>query len=154
MSPSSTSSAGPPEPIAKDDLLPYLPELAEALRRSMSTQVPAVLHAHYWMSGLVAAEVAEPAGVPLVQTFHALGVVKRRVQRRHDTSPPERVRVERQLARTATRVIASCTDEARELMSMGAPRSRVDIVPSGVDTELFRPVGPAAPARRVRVCWP
>lgn len=138
-------SAGPPEPIAKDDLLPYLPELAEALRRSMSTQVPAVLHAHYWMSGLVAAEVAEPAGVPLVQTFHALGVVKRRVQRRHDTSPPERVRVERQLARTATRVIASCTDEARELMSMGAPRSRVDIVPSGVDTELFRPVGPAAP---------
>ncbi len=99
----------------------------------MSTQVPAVLHAHYWMSGLVAAEVAEPAGVPLVQTFHALGVVKRRVQRRRDTSPPERVRVERQLARTATRVIASCTDEARELMSIGYPRSRVDIVPSGVD---------------------
>lgn len=138
-------NAGPPEPVGKDDLVPHLPELAEALRRSISIDAPAVLHAHYWMSGLVAAEVAEQAGVPLVQTFHALGVVKRRVQRGRDTSPPERVRVERELARTATRVIASCTDEARELVSMGAPRSRIDIVPSGVDTELFTPTGAATP---------
>jgi D-inositol-3-phosphate glycosyltransferase len=141
-------NAGPPGPIAKDDLVPYLPELAEALRRSLSTDVPAVLHAHYWMSGLVAAEVSEQTGVPLVQTFHALGVVKRRVQRGRDTSPPERVPVERELARSATRVIASCTDEARELVRMGAPRARIDIVPSGVDTELFTPFGPVAPRPR------
>ncbi len=146
--------AGPPEPIAKDDLLPYLPELAEALRRSMSTQVPAVLHAHYWMSGLVAAEVAEPAGVPLVQTFHALGVVKRRVQRRHDTSPPERVRVERQLARTATRVIASCTDEARELVSMGARAPASTSCPPASTPSCSARSGRLRPARRVRVCWP
>jgi D-inositol-3-phosphate glycosyltransferase len=141
-------SAGPPEPIAKDDLVPYLPELADALRRSVSTDVPGVLHAHYWMSGLVAAEVSEQTGVPLVQTFHALGVVKRRVQRGRDTSPPERVRVERELSRSATRIIASCTDEAGELVRMGAPRPRIDIVPSGVDTELFSPSGRVAPRPR------
>jgi glycosyltransferase involved in cell wall biosynthesis len=46
-------------------------------------------------------------------------------------------------------VLASCTDEARELVAMGTPRAAIDIVPSGVDVDLFRPDGPVAPLPRV-----
>jgi D-inositol-3-phosphate glycosyltransferase len=65
--------------------------------------------------------------------------VKRRWQGSSDTSPPERIGAERLIARAAALVIATCTDEVRELRSMGAPADRIEIVPCGVDLELFSP---------------
>jgi D-inositol-3-phosphate glycosyltransferase len=138
--------AGPPGSIAKDDLLPYIPTFAKELEQRLARERPDVIHAHFWMSGLAAAAAA-PLGLPVVQTFHALGVVKRRHQGKDDTSPPSRERAEQQLARTATRVIASCTDEVNELQAMGCARSAIDVVPSGVDLEAFTPAGRAMPRR-------
>jgi D-inositol-3-phosphate glycosyltransferase len=141
--------AGPAEEIAKDDLLPHLPAMSADLERRLGAFRPVVLHAHFWMSGLVTLPVARAYGIPLVQTFHALGSVKRRHQGRADSSPRRRPAEEARLARSATRLTASCTDEFRELVALGAKRSRIDIVPSGVDRSLFRPDGPTAarPAR-------
>jgi glycosyltransferase involved in cell wall biosynthesis len=80
-----------------------------------------------------------------VQTFHALGSVKRRHQGAADTSPAHRIAYERELGRAVDRVIVQCEDERRELLRLGVPRSRMALVPSGVNTERFRPVGPSAP---------
>jgi D-inositol-3-phosphate glycosyltransferase len=49
------------------------------------------------------------------------------------------------VARTATWVTATCTDEVFELMRMGRPRARISIVPCGVNLDLFTPVGTQAP---------
>jgi glycosyltransferase involved in cell wall biosynthesis len=86
-----------------------------------------------------------------VQTFHALGSVKRRHQGAADTSPAGRIRYERHLGRTADRVIVQCRDEIRELLRLGVPRSRMDLVPSGVNTERFSSRGPAVPRAGGRV---
>ena len=64
---------------------------------------PDLVHAHFWMSGLAAASQAGEAGRPLVQTFHALGVVERRHQGDADTSPAARIPLERALARRGER---------------------------------------------------
>jgi glycosyltransferase involved in cell wall biosynthesis len=82
--------------------------------------------------------------VPVVQTFHALGETKRRFQGGNDTSPPVRIRMERALARNVDRVIATSTDEVSELVRLGAPRSRITVVPCGVDVDEFSPDGPVA----------
>jgi D-inositol-3-phosphate glycosyltransferase len=137
--------AGPPEPIPKDELLPHMDDLAAGLRRSWRVDPPDVVHAHFWMSGLAALRAGRPLGLPVVQTFHALGVVKRRHQGAKDTSPPSRVRDERFLARQADRIVATCSDEVFELVRMGADLHRVTVVPCGVDLGLFRPDGPAEP---------
>jgi D-inositol-3-phosphate glycosyltransferase len=137
--------AGPPEPIPKDELLPHMDELAAGLRRSWRVDPPDVVHAHFWMSGLAALRAGWPLGLPIVQTFHALGVVKRRHQGAKDTSPPSRIRDERSLARQADRIVATCSDEVFELVRMGADLHRVTVVPCGVDLGLFRPDGPAEP---------
>jgi glycosyltransferase involved in cell wall biosynthesis len=137
--------AGPPRAIAKDDLLPYIPALGRALAIRLGADRPDVVHAHFWMSGVAACAAARSLHIPVVQTFHALGAVKRRYQGAADTSPPSRVDDERQVAREVNRVIASCTDEADELIAMDCPRTSIDIVPSGVDLELFTPDGPVAP---------
>jgi glycosyltransferase involved in cell wall biosynthesis len=96
------------------------------------------------MSGLAALAATRELDVPVVQTFHALGVTKRRFQGRLDTSPPVRIRMERALARDVDRVLATSTDEVSELLRLGAVRSRITVVPSGVDVEQFSPDGPVA----------
>ena len=140
--------AGPARPIPKDDLLPHMEEFGARLRRSFRDDPPDVVHAHFWMSGMAALTAARPLGIPVAQTFHALGVVKRRHQGAKDTSPPSRLREEATLAREVDRIVATCSDEVFELVRMGADLRRVAVVPCGVDLGMFRADGPCAPRRR------
>jgi glycosyltransferase involved in cell wall biosynthesis len=138
--------AGPARELPKDALLRYMPAFGAHLAQRWAADPPTVVHAHFWMSGLAAlAGVRELRDVPVVQTFHALGSVKRRHQGTADTSPPERLRLESALARQAAQVIATCSDEVGELIRLGVHRSRVSVVPCGVDVDVFTPVGPTAP---------
>ena len=131
--------AGPPADVPKDELLPHVPALAEGLAARWSERPPDLVHAHFWMSGLASLRAADAVGVPVLQTFHALGSVKRREQGAADTSPPSRVAAEEHLCRWVDRVVATCRDEVRELEALGLPPGRASIVPCGVDVEAFTP---------------
>jgi type III pantothenate kinase len=142
--------AGPPREIPKDDLLGYMDAFADDLARQWATDRPDVVHAHFWMSAHAALAAARPLGIPVVQTFHALGVVKRRYQGEKDTSPPERLGIEQEIVRRADRLVCTCTDEVFELVRLGADRSRLVVIPCGVDLDRFRPDGPREPRRAGR----
>jgi len=139
--------AGPPEPISKDDLLPFMDTFADELRAAWRRRPPDLVHAHFWMSGRAALAAAEPLELPVVQTFHALGVVKRRHQGVKDTSPGGRIEDERRISRAADGIIATCSDEVFELARLGADPERIRVVPCGVDLDLFTPTGPAESRR-------
>ncbi len=139
--------AGPPKPILKDDIYPHVGAFGRLLRDAWLARRPDVVHAHFWMSGLAALASAQAIGIPVVQTFHALGIVKRRYQGGKDTSPPGRIDHERWIARRANEVIATCSDEVFELVRLGADRRRITVVPCGVDLGIFRPDGPAESRR-------
>ena len=131
--------AGPPEALPKDALLAHMPAFGRFLAKQWRDEPPDVAHAHFWMSGIATLRAARRCDVPTVQTFHALGVVKRRHQGVQDTSPPTRLRLERSVARTADWVAATCTDEVFELVRLGRPRSRISVIPCGVDLDRFCP---------------
>jgi glycosyltransferase involved in cell wall biosynthesis len=135
--------AGPPREVPKDELWPHMREFAAHVQRSLERDRPALVHAHFWMSGAAAVWAAEGLDLPVVQTFHALGIVKRRHQGAADTSPRQRLGVERDLLQRVHRVIATCSDEVFELARMDADLRRVDVVPCGVDLSQFNPDGPA-----------
>lgn len=137
--------AGPPKKLPKDELLPYMGEFGRVLRSRWAKERPDVVHAHFWMSGLASILAARDLDIPVTQTFHALGAVKRRYQGKNDTSPPERIRLERMIAKQADRVIATCSDEVFELARMGLPRSRASVVPCGVDLGRFTADGATLP---------
>jgi glycosyltransferase involved in cell wall biosynthesis len=105
---------------------------------------PDIVHAHFWMSGLAALAGARDHGLPVVQTFHALGVVKRRHQGAEDTSPEARIRLEVAIARDVAMVLATSSDEAFELARLGVPSHCISIIPCGVNITAFRPDGPVA----------
>jgi D-inositol-3-phosphate glycosyltransferase len=134
--------AGPCTALAKDLLRPYMPAFGAALHSRWAADRPDVVHAHYWMSGLAALEGVTTLRIPYAQTFHALGVVKRRLLQDQDTSPPERVPSEILLGRRADVVVATSTAELRELAQMKALGRPARVVPCGVDTDLFTPDGP------------
>jgi glycosyltransferase involved in cell wall biosynthesis len=153
--------AGPVRPIPKDEIWQHLPQVSDQLARYWEARRPDVVHAHFWMSGAAAAAALGRGGsgrhlgdrdhqktgrkrsaVPLVQTFHALGTVKRRHQGDADTSPPQRLEVEAALAGSVDRILATCHDEVDELRAMGVLHDRVSVVPCGVDTSVFTPAAP------------
>jgi len=143
--------AGPPKEVPKDALLPYMRQFGAHLAGRLLADPVDIVHSHFWMSGLAAVPATREAGVPLIHTFHALGVVKRRHQGTNDTSPADRLRLERALCRDVTHVIATCTDEVRELSGMRLPPHRVSVVPCGVDVAAFSPDGPVAVRRGPRL---
>ncbi len=131
--------AGPPEVLPKDGLLQHMSDFERCLVEQWRDEPPDVAHAHFWMSGLATLRAARRRDVPVVQTFHALGVVKRRHQGGQDTSPPARLKLEQSIARTADWIAATCTDEVFELVRLGRPRSAMSVIPCGVDLARFRP---------------
>jgi glycosyltransferase involved in cell wall biosynthesis len=141
---------GPPYFVPKDDLWPLMPAFRDALLAYMLRRGARydLLHGHFWMSGWVVADLGRRLGLPTVQTFHALGVTKRRHQGAADSSPPERFLVERRIVAGVDRVIAHCPTELLELSEdYGAARCRLALLPGAVDLQQFRPL-PKLQARR------
>jgi glycosyltransferase involved in cell wall biosynthesis len=137
--------AGPPEAVPKDALLPFMGDFGRWLADDWRTWRPDVAHAHFWMSGLAAVSAGGACDVPVVQTYHALGTIKRRHQGDRDTSPAQRIGYERAVGRAVDAVVSQCKEETAELLRMGVPAARIALVPSGVNHDRFTPDGPAEP---------
>jgi D-inositol-3-phosphate glycosyltransferase len=134
--------AGPAREIPKDDIWSHLPAFVDDLRRQLEHDQPDIVHAHFWMSGIAALRATEGTGIPVAQTFHALGHVKRRHQGAADTSPPERLAAEQEIVDEVDRIIATCSEEAFELRGLGRDMRSVSVVPCGVNLANFAPDGP------------
>ena len=141
--------AGPPEFVPKEQLLPYMRAFgSEALRLMRRSLRYDVVHANFFMSGVVGLRLQRQLNLPLVQTFHALGAVRRLHQKDADKFPAERIDLERRIACEADCVIAECPQDAADLVAhCGAPADRIAQVPCGVDLEEFGP-GDKLQARR------
>ena len=165
--------AGPPRFVPKEELLQHMPAFTAAARHCMARGAPGarydvrpvmhsaapvraalrhapydVLHANFFMSGWAGLALRQRFGVPLVTTFHALGLVRREHQREADRFPPERIAIERTLAQTSDRVIAACPQDQSDLQRLyGAAQERIAQVPCGVDIQALRP-GCRAQARQ------
>ena len=90
--------------------------LGDAWRR----RPPDVVHAHFWMSGRAALAAARPLGLPVVQTFHALGLVKRRHQGAATPARRSGSRRSRRSSPEVDRIVATCT---RRGVRAGAARA-------------------------------
>ena len=136
---------GPPRWLPQGQLAALMNEFGSALGEIWSAERPDVVHAHFWTSGLASLLAVREPDLPVVQTFYGLGAVRRRYEGTGDTSPPGRPAMERLVGRSVSRVAAGCSHEVHELTRMGVPRSRLSVVPHGVDVDRFSPDGPPAP---------
>jgi D-inositol-3-phosphate glycosyltransferase len=141
--------AGPQRPMPPVEIVAEVPAFidgVEAFRRRTNGSY-ALLHGHYWLSGLVAIELARRWDrTPVVQMFHTLGVVKNALaDDPGEWVPQVRLDAEAQVAALADRIVAATSLERAELAwYCGAADDRVRTIPCGVDVDLFSPGSMAA----------
>ncbi|HEY5628773.1 MAG TPA: glycosyltransferase family 1 protein [Candidatus Limnocylindrales bacterium] len=144
--------AGDPVDMPKEELLPLMPAFRDWMLGHMARQKHPydLMHANFWMSGLVAADIKARTGIPYVVTFHALGRVRRQFQGGADRFPDERFEIEERVAREADLIIAECPQDARDLVDLyGANPERLRVVPCGYDPALFQPIDRREARRRL-----
>jgi D-inositol-3-phosphate glycosyltransferase len=146
--------AGPPEPCPKDELWPFMGEFRDALQHFMMREEIRydLLHGNFWMSGWVATELRRRLGIPVVQIFHAMGKTKRRHQKAVDTSPGDRIAIEKEVIQHVDKLIAQCPNERRELINdYLADPGKIVTIPSAVNIKRFRPLTQAQARQHIGV---
>lgn len=135
--------AGPSHYIPKEQMLAYMEKFSHfMIQFARQQKIPYdIVHANFFMSGMVAKKIKKILGIPYVMTFHALGKVRRLCQGQADTFPVTRLQIEEELMRDADRIIAECPQDQQDMEHLyGASGSRIDIVPCGFDPEELWPV--------------
>ena len=136
--------AGPEQPYNKNDIYHHLPQFVAGARAFAENEgiVYDVLHSHYWLSGLAAEGLRAAWGAPVVHMFHTLAELKNRVATTPAELEPElRSSCEGQIMQQADTIIAATTLERDQMRAFyGANPAKIQIVPPGVDLDLFRPL--------------
>jgi D-inositol-3-phosphate glycosyltransferase len=145
--------AGPEAPMLRERIHDHLDEFVDGMEawRAASGVEYDLVHAHYWLSGVVGLALRERWGVPVLQMFHTLGRFKNGAARRHtDLEPSVRLDEEQRIVRHVDGLVAASMVERRALISeYGAESTRTTVIPCGVDTELFHPVDRAVAQARI-----
>jgi D-inositol-3-phosphate glycosyltransferase len=134
--------AGPAEAVEKAALPGFIDKfergvVAFAEREGLSY---GLVSSHYWMSGVTGLRLAGRWGVPHIAMFHTLGEVKNRARTtEHESSA--RIDAERRIATAADAIVVASTHEKHLLTALyGAAPERIEVVPCGVDLDLFTPI--------------
>jgi len=147
--------AGPARPYDKNKVFHHLPEFVEGIVAFAAKEQLTyhVLHSHYWLSGWVALALRERWGTPVIQMFHTLGRMKNIVaQRAADMETDLRIRVETEIMAQADHLIAANPLERKQMICLyGADPAKIQVIPCGVDLNLFKPIPPAEARARLNL---
>jgi D-inositol-3-phosphate glycosyltransferase len=95
-----------------------------------------IIHAHYYYSGLIGCGLKKELPVPLVMTFHTLGMMKKLYLGINDK---RRINFEKKVVSCVDGIIASTDLEAVELMRYyQAEKNKIFVVPPGVNHHVFK----------------
>jgi glycosyltransferase involved in cell wall biosynthesis len=143
-------SAGPARFVPKEELLPYMDGFAAFTTRWLRANRVDVVHANFFMSGLVAMRVKKALDIPFVVTFHALGRVRLLHQAEADRFPKERLEIEETIMCEADRIIAECPQDAQDQIALyGAEPRKIRVVPCGFDASELYPIDRHAARQRL-----
>jgi D-inositol-3-phosphate glycosyltransferase len=127
-----------PHHLPKEALPDILDEFtARVLAHIRATGGADLVHANYWLSGVVAHRIKHALDIPFVATFHTLARVK---AEGGDPEPGWRDMAEAELINCADAVCVSCVEEEQQFRRLyGDPRGRIEIVAPGVEHAFFAP---------------
>lgn len=135
--------AGPADYIPKEQLMKWMDDFSVFMVRFIKESGIKynLIHANFFMSGIVALKLKEKLKIPFVITFHALGIVRALHQKEADKFPKERIFYEKKIVDNADKIIAECPQDAEDLVKLyNASPMRMEIIPCGFNPQEFNPV--------------
>ncbi|KAA0101884.1 glycosyltransferase [Mycolicibacterium sp. P1-18] len=136
------AAAAPTGLGSEADVASVMGDYARFLSDAWGEDPPDVVSAASWIHGVAAQLAADRHQIPAVQCLPELGHALQQRQGRR-VGPPPRPRFERLIARSAARVLVSCTEDVSELVALGCARRRLSVLPQAIDVGQFAAVGPA-----------
>ena len=129
--------------LQKEDLYSIVDLFADRVMKDLQNREPIdIIHANYWLSGIVGHKLKHELNIPLVTTFHTLGETKKNSG---FPEPTERLRAENEIIGCSDVIVANSANEQEQLCHLyDANIDRVEIVPLGVEQALFSPGNPNA----------
>ena len=119
--------------LGTEDKEKYLQEFIEKLNESYDLKSFDVIHAHYWLSGLVAKHISNEFNIPFVFTAHSLGVFL-------DGYNKERVDCEKLIMTSSNYITASSNFEQNLISeSYQIDKNKIKKITPGIDRSLFAP---------------
>ena len=119
--------------LATEDKEKYLQEFIEKLNENYDLKSFDVIHAHYWLSGLVAKHISNEFNIPFVFTAHSLGVFL-------DGYNKERVDCEKLIMTSSNYITASSNFEQNLISeSYQIDKNKIKKITPGIDRSLFAP---------------
>lgn len=127
-----------PHHLPKEALSDIVDEFTERVLDDLAASGGAdVVHANYWLSGVVAHRIKHELDIPFVSTFHTLARVK---AEGGDPEPGWRDRAEAELINCADAICVSCVEEEQQFRRLyGDPQGQIEIVAPGVEHAFFAP---------------
>jgi len=111
----------------------FLQEFKNKLEESLDLKSFDVIHAHYWLSGLIAKEISNEFDIPFVFTSHSLGVFL-------DGYNKERVDCEK-IVMTSSNIVTASSEFENMLIAdtYKVDENKIKKIIPGVDREIFSP---------------
>ena len=134
----------------KESLYRYIPEFIGNLCSFQRSEAIAydLIHSHYWLSGRIGMFLSRNWRAPHVATFHTLAKTKL-MARPGERESELRFAVEERVIEDADGFVVSTEREKEDIVRFyRTPSHKLQVIPAGVDLELFRP-GDKAQARRM-----
>ncbi len=135
--------AGPQHFVEKERLLAFMSEFTENVEKFMTSENISydLIHANFFMSALVAADLKQKLGIPFVVTFHALGAIRKIHQKDNDQFPAERQTIEKRVVDEADNILAECPQDREDLINhYRADSAKISIIPCGFSEQEFHPM--------------
>lgn len=124
--------------LGKEELPQIIDPAAAAISEHLHGLDIDIIHAHYWLSGMVGLQLAREFRAPLILSMHTSAAAKE-----FESGIPEpgpRKQAEKQLLAEASRIIANTPVEARQLARFyEVDRQKLDVVLPGVNHRIFHP---------------
>ena len=119
--------------LGTEDKEKYLQEFIEKLNENYDLKSFDLIHAHYWLSGLVAKHISNEFNIPFVFTAHSLGVFL-------DGYNKERVDCEKLIMTSSNYITASSNFEQNLISeSYQIDKNKIKKIIPGIDRSLFAP---------------
>ncbi len=136
--------AGETGAIPKTKLIRHIPEFLESFYQFVKKEnlTFSVISCHYYMSGLIGLDIKKKLKLPMLMTFHTLGLLKNLVARGEEEKEDiKRIKIELMLVSEADKVIATSDVDAEYIKTLyNSPSGKVSVLIPGINLELFRPI--------------
>lgn len=135
--------AGPQKPLSKKEIEQYIPEFLTHFYEFVENEKVTyqIVSCHYFLSGIVGLDIKKKFGIPMVMTFHTLGLMKNLVARSDDErESKERIQTEQLLVHESDQIVATSETDAQYIQYLydGDPE-KIAVLTPGVDLAIFIP---------------